>query len=130
MTSRIAPWCVLVGALTCLHCDNSTSESRKASPGPAGAPRTAPTLSGPSRAWVDLVRASFPGSFCEDKAYFVQCFDVTAARCKELVAKHFDACLAKHPEAVPQVVNETTGRAGGQLLGNCVGSQYEIELAA
>lgn len=126
MTSRMVCWCVLLGALA--SCERSKSESLDQPPKPAVAPRAEKELGQASRAWLDIMRKQLPGAFCKDEMYFRQCFDVTAAECQALVSKHFEPCLAEHPEAVPRIVNADTGRAGGQVLGACVGSRYDLEL--
>jgi hypothetical protein len=126
MTRSLCLGALLILTLSA-HC-KPKEDADKAVPEDEPTPADSPQWSEQSRAWVNGMRAAMPNAMCEEKMFFRQCFSVDEAQCKSRFKRLLEKCLKENPSAVPKVVNAETGGAGGQVLGTCMGSTYEIEL--
>lgn len=136
-TFRVLSLCASVVLLSASHCkpkDDASKEKDSEKSGEKSASKKdvtkadSPDWSKEARAWVDAMREAMPKAMCEDKQFFRQCFSVDEAECKSRFANLMEVCLKQHPGSVPKVVNAETGAAGGQTLGTCMGSTYELDL--
>lgn len=110
---------VLLGA-----CDKKPSEGERAK-----ALDTARAKWSPAGAqWADRMVVMLSKLMCADGGYIVTCFPKATADCLTIAATQVKTCLATNPEWVPQDVNRQTGEAAGAKLGECSGSQLEMEL--
>jgi len=76
--------------------------------------------------FIDHMRKALPAALCKDTQFFRQCFSLTNKQCNDSVRRHFDTCLNKHLDDIPEVINAQTGEKAGGVLGMCVGTNYEL----
>jgi hypothetical protein len=101
----------------------SSAAARAASPSAAASPNR-------NALFLRLFRDQLPADLCKPEQYFRACFQVTEARCKEVVAEELNKCVATHAATLPVVRDGTTGAAAGRVLGQCTGTAYDIRLLA
>lgn len=85
-------------------------------------------MSAAAKTWVEKMRKLMP-MMC-DEAYFKACFALAASECEQLVSTHFEACLRKHPDAVPSSLTPESGVKAGQILSICLITDIEAVVAA
>ncbi len=79
--------------------------------------------------WLNKMRTAVPTSFCRDKQYFRQCFDVERSTCEKTAASATRTCIRKLESEMPDTFNRERGRKWGQRLGECAGRAYEVSLS-
>lgn len=90
----------------------------------------APLKSPLAIAWAAGVRETLGRTLCNEDVYFRACYRIEEDPCRELMKRHFDACLREHADAVPAFPTASSGRKAGRVLGSCVGINSEKELLA
>jgi hypothetical protein len=80
--------------------------------------------------FVTLMAESTPREFCQEQAFFRQCFSVTEAECRTRIRAEFAKCARAHAAEMPAHPDAENGRTAGEVLGRCTGAAYEIGLAA
>src|SRR5262245_2679411 len=83
-----------------------------------------------AKVWADQFTVTMSQLMCQDTMYFVSCFEVTAAGCRDVVRAETERCLDRHADLVLTVVDEASGRAAGTEIGRCAGGGAEIEIRA
>jgi len=78
--------------------------------------------------FIEGFKKSLPDSFCADKSYFRQCFEITKEKCAKAVTEASTACIAPLETGIPEKLTKPTeGQAWGEKFGSCVGEKFEAE---
>ncbi|OQW46836.1 MAG: hypothetical protein A4S09_02705 [Proteobacteria bacterium SG_bin7] len=79
--------------------------------------------------WMELMSRSLPAAFCDSKEYYGFCFESDFSTCGSMVEKIARSCYRKI--SIPKNVRlSTQGVDLGQVLGRCVGGEFEKQMSA
>ncbi len=75
--------------------------------------------------WMQNIEQTLPGLLCDNKKYFVTCFDVTQQECADFSKLLVHACLKNVEIGLPEVLDKNKGEYWGQVIGKCSYDLYE-----
>jgi len=77
--------------------------------------------------WIKQINKIVIDELCDQKSYFVQCFDIDQVRCESLGKAILNRCLER--SKIPEIVDTSYQGVGmANDLSYCVAIQYEKEL--
>lgn len=83
-----------------------------------------------SQIWMAGMVETLPDFFCQDDQYFMQCFEVRQAECREVTRRLTEGCLEEVTDRIPALLDmPDDGRQWGTEVGRCAGIGYDAELA-
>lgn len=92
----------------------------------SGISASTPSLSSNNKkSWIANMQRTLPTKLCQDKLYFVQCFETNSQECTEFTHLLVEACLNNIALALPQELNKEQGEYWGQMIGRCSYDLYE-----
>lgn len=82
-----------------------------------------------SQEWMDMMSRDLPVAFCDSKEYYGFCYESDKSSCGSVVEKIAKGCYRKI--AIPKNVRlSTQGIDLGQVLGRCVGGEFQKQMSA
>ena len=73
--------------------------------------------------FIKFLRDESPKDFCNEKSYFIKCFDVVESQCPDDVKASFDVC--KKSVKIPDKFDVLEIDLYSSKLGECVGTDIE-----
>lgn len=78
--------------------------------------------------WLKSFPFEVMGYFCREEMFFMQCFEVSAHECTQVVSTSVDVCLDYIKEQMPESLDRQARELWGAKLISCAGSVYEQAL--
>ncbi|MCS5709597.1 hypothetical protein CC99x_011890 [Candidatus Berkiella cookevillensis] len=88
------------------------------------APSNTPTLNHEPKpidkyVWLSRMKELLPAQLCGADEYFLKCFDIEQASCKQFSEIYLTACLDQIAPKLPAKLSTTDGQKWGQMMGRC-----------
>ncbi|MEE4329939.1 MAG: hypothetical protein V2J10_03675 [Wenzhouxiangella sp.] len=82
-----------------------------------------------SQTWMNGMIETLPDFFCKDDQYFMQCFEVSEAECREVTRRLTEVCIEEVTDRIPALLDmPDDGRQWGTEVGRCAGIAYDMEM--
>lgn len=69
--------------------------------------------------WLSRMKELLPAQLCGSDEYFLKCFDIDQAGCKQFSEIYLTACLDQIAPKLPTKLSTIDGQKWGQMMGRC-----------
>ncbi|MGE4350317.1 MAG: hypothetical protein AB7D28_11220 [Candidatus Berkiella sp.] len=69
--------------------------------------------------WLSRMKELLPTQLCGTDEYFLKCFDIDQAGCKQFSEIYLTACLDQIAPKLPTKLSTADGQKWGQMMGRC-----------